>query len=82
MTKSKGLKCPLCGSWYSEFANDPDTLDSGMRVGDVCGNQSMKGTNPKKCSPDHPCPGRVVRVGADYINPFDPEVIKKAFEEE
>lgn len=48
--KRSGLKCPLCGSWYS--------LASGVyQAGDKCGNESMKGKNPQECSPEHPCPG-------------------------
>jgi hypothetical protein len=46
------FRCPLCGSWYSS--------DAGYSVGEVCGNQSMKGTNPDQCSPEHPCPGKLV----------------------
>jgi hypothetical protein len=52
-----GLRCPLCGSWYS---TDPAVINSGMSAGDVCGNQSMTGPHPDKCSPEHPCPGILV----------------------
>lgn len=61
-TKNDGLACPLCGSWYS---TDPDVMTSGYSAGDVCGNQSMKGTHPDKCSPDHPCPGVLVHAPPD-----------------
>jgi hypothetical protein len=54
---SKGVICPLCGSWYS---TDTSVLNSGMAVGDVCGNQAMTGPHPAKCSPEHPCPGILV----------------------
>lgn len=56
-SKAQGLKCPQCGSWYS---TDPSVLNSGYRAGDVCSNQSMKGKDPKKCSPDHPCRGVLI----------------------
>lgn len=49
-----GLRCPECGSFYS---SDPSMLNSGMSAGDVCGNESMNGKNPKNCSPNHPCRG-------------------------
>ena len=54
---SNGLRCPLCGSWYS---TEPSMLNSGFSAGDVCGNEAMTGPNPEKCSPDHPCPGILI----------------------
>jgi hypothetical protein len=64
-----GMRCPECGSWYS---NDPTMLNSGMEVGEVCGNQAMTGPSPKLCSPDHPCPGILELVVED-----DGDVLKK-----
>ena len=54
---SNGVKCPLFGSYYS---TDLNLLSSGLDVGDVCGNQTMTGPNPDKCSPQHPCPGILI----------------------
>ncbi len=55
---SKGLKCPLCGSWYSDDRNQ----EIWFSAGDVCNNQSKSGLNPEKCSTDHPCPGILAPV--------------------
>jgi hypothetical protein len=65
MVKGKmGLKCPLCGSWYS---TSRETRELGIlfKVGDVCNNQAMTGPDPKKASPDHPCRGILIRVEDD-----------------
>lgn len=51
---NKGVKCPLCGSWFAKA--------TGYSAGDICENQSMVGRNPGKCSPEHPCPGVLVPV--------------------
>ncbi len=58
---TKGLKCPLCGSWYS--TND-ETKELGIvyQAGQACNNMAMTGPNPKTCSPDNPCKGRLVPV--------------------
>jgi hypothetical protein len=58
---SKGLKCPLCGSWYSTA---PETRELGLlfKPGDICGNRAMTGPNPQMCSSQHPCQGRLVPV--------------------
>ncbi|MBC7855369.1 MAG: hypothetical protein IAF94_18220 [Pirellulaceae bacterium] len=61
----KDLKCPECGSWYS---TDPAVINSGMQKGDACGNQTMKGTNPEKCSPKNPCKGRLISVMDDNVD--------------
>ena len=60
---ANGLKCPLCGSWYS---ND-NKLFMRLSVGDVCGNQSCRGKDPSKCSPEHPCPGVLVTVEGNKL---------------
>jgi hypothetical protein len=73
-----GLRCPVCGSWYSA---DPIVINSGMEVGEVCGNQAMTGPQPELCSPEHPCEGRLEPAGKthiDFLN--DREAIKVAFE--
>ncbi len=76
---SNGLRCPECGSWYS---TDPSVINSGMRIGDVCGNKSMKGTNPAKCSPRHPCKGILELAGNRTVDVLsDLEAIKAALED-
>ncbi len=65
---NKGLKCPLCGSWYS---TDPSVLNLGVSAGDICGNQAMTGSNPEKCSPEHPCEGILVPVKDDQADLTD-----------
>jgi hypothetical protein len=61
---AKGLECPLCGSWYST-SKEAKELGIGYYAGDVCNNMAMTGLNPKACSPDNPCKGRLVPVEAD-----------------
>lgn len=76
---SNGLRCPECGSWY---ANDPSLLNGGYVAGEVCGNESVKGTNPAKCSPDHPCKGILEPCGRSAGEVvFDKATIKAAFNE-
>jgi hypothetical protein len=58
MTLEYGLKCPLCGSWYCA---DPEFL-LFFEEGEICGNQSGKGTNPKLCCTEHPCEGKLVPI--------------------
>ncbi len=54
---SAGLRCPLCGSWYS----DDTEMDPFWEIGEICGNQSGSGLYPSKCSTKHPCPGKLVQ---------------------
>jgi hypothetical protein len=68
LPKYPGLKCPECGSWYS---NDPTAINLGYSVGDVCGNQAMTGPHPERCSPEHPCRGRLVPAEDTFIDPFN-----------
>jgi hypothetical protein len=53
---SAGLRCPLCGSWYTDDAEQ----HVSWRAGDVCGNRARTGPKPNKCSPEHPCHGALV----------------------
>lgn len=53
---SAGLRCPLCGSWYTDDAEQYVS----WRPGEVCGNRARTGPNPNKCTPEHPCPGVLV----------------------
>lgn len=53
----KGLKCPECGLGFS---TDPSMIHGGYTIGETCGNQNMKGTDPSKCSPEYPCKGKLV----------------------
>lgn len=75
---TNGLRCPECGSWHS---TDPTAINSGMVVGERCGNQAMTGPHPELCSPAHPCNGRLEfdgKIGIDVLQ--DREAIKAAFE--
>jgi hypothetical protein len=62
----KGLKCPLCGSWYP---TDPSGR-GGLSAVDVCGNREVTGVH---ASPHQPCPGVLVPVPDDDSGPLEVE---------
>jgi len=62
-----GLRCPECSSWYPI---EPMVINSGIAVGEICGNQAMTAPHPEFCSPTHPCKGRLEpdgRIGTDVL---------------
>lgn len=66
--KNEKLRCPLCGSWYGNH---------GWHKGELCNNQAWTGHNPRKCSPLHPCSGRLVSAeDAEIQLSEDPEYVQ------
>ena len=80
-----GLRCPLCNSYYTgtlyyreELEEKAGIIEEGMlalnlTVGAVCNNQSYVGTNPRLCTPEHPCPGILERYDGDGETMDDPD---------